>query len=70
MPPGNHILFGTAGFQYPDWKGIVYPADVKKRYGHELVYIAQYFDCCEINTSFYGPLRRRAPRAGATTLQQ
>lgn len=51
------IYFGTAGFQYPDWKGIVYPADVKKKYGHELVYLARYFDLCEINTSFYGPLK-------------
>ena len=57
MPLPNPILFGTSGFQYPDWKGIVYPADVKKRYGHELACIAEYFDCCEINTSFYGPLK-------------
>lgn len=63
MPPANPILFGTSGFQYPDWKGIVYPADVKKRYGHELVYIAQYFDCCEINTSFYGPLKPQSAKA-------
>ncbi len=63
MPPSNHILFGTAGFQYPDWKGIVYPADVKKRYGHELVYIAEYFDCCEINTSFYGPLKPNSAKS-------
>ena len=32
----SKLLVGTAGFQYPDWKGIVYPADVKKKYGHEL----------------------------------
>jgi len=51
------ILFGTAGFQYPDWKGIVYPAHVKKNYGHELAFLARYFDLCEINTSFYGPLK-------------
>jgi uncharacterized protein YecE (DUF72 family) len=51
------ILVGTAGFQYPDWKGVVYPSDVKKRYGHELTFLARYFDCCEINTSFYGPLK-------------
>ena len=30
MPSPSYILFGTSGFQYPDWKGIVYPADVKK----------------------------------------
>lgn len=59
----NSILFGTAGFQYPDWRGVVYPRDVKKRYGHELVYIAQYFDCCEINTSFYGPLKPNSAKS-------
>jgi uncharacterized protein YecE (DUF72 family) len=63
MPSPTPILFGTSGFQYPDWKGIVYPADVKKRYGHELAYIAQYFDCCEINTSFYGPLKPNSAKS-------
>lgn len=51
------IFVGTAGFSYPDWKGVVYPADLKKRYGHELTYLAQFFDCCEINSSFYGHIR-------------
>jgi len=46
MPATHSILFGTSGFQYPDWKGIVYPSDVKKRYEHELACIAEYFDCC------------------------
>jgi len=55
-------LVGTAGFQYPDWKGIVYPADVKKKYGHELSFLARYFDLCEINTSFYGPLKPQSAR--------
>src|SRR5579884_1527875 len=50
------IYLGTSGFSYPDWKGIVYPADVKKKYGHELPYYAQFFDCLEINVSFYRPL--------------
>lgn len=53
----SKLLIGTAGFQYPDWKGIVYPADVKKKYGHELRFLARYFDLCEINSSFYGPLK-------------
>jgi uncharacterized protein YecE (DUF72 family) len=59
----NLILCGTAGFQYPDWKGIVYPADVKKKYGHELTFMARYFDCCEINTSFYGPLKPQSAKS-------
>jgi len=41
----------------------VYPADVKKRYGHELAYLAQYLDCAEINTSFYGPLKPASAKA-------
>ncbi len=48
---------GRAGFSYPDWKGIVYPPDLKKRKIHPLEYLAQFFDCCEINTSFYGHIR-------------
>ncbi len=52
-----NILVGTAGFSYPDWAGIVYPTDLKKRKIHPLEYLAQFFDCCEINTSFYGHIR-------------
>jgi uncharacterized protein YecE (DUF72 family) len=62
MHRDSQILFGTAGFQYPDWKGIVYPADVKKRFGHELVFMAQFFDLCEINTSFYGPIKPQSAK--------
>jgi uncharacterized protein YecE (DUF72 family) len=52
-----HIFVGTAGFSYKDWAGIVYPADLKTRKLPALQYLAQFYDCCEINTSFYGPLR-------------
>jgi len=52
-----NVLVGTAGFSYPDWEGIVYPPEVKKRKIHPLQYLAQFFDCCEINTSFYGHIR-------------
>ena len=52
-----NILVGTAGFSYKDWEGIVYPADLKARKVPPLQYLAQFYDCVEINTSFYGPLR-------------
>jgi uncharacterized protein YecE (DUF72 family) len=52
-----NILIGTAGFSYPDWDGIVYSSDMKKRKIHPLEYLPQFFDCCEINTSFYGHIR-------------
>ena len=64
------IYFGTAGFQYADWKGVVYPHDVKKRFGHELSFLAQYFDCCEINTSFYGHIRPEIGKFWAQKVQQ
>ena len=50
------ILIGTAGFSYKDWEGIVYPPGLKKK-KHPLEFLAQYFDCCEINTSFYGHIQ-------------
>jgi uncharacterized protein YecE (DUF72 family) len=52
-----NIFVGTAGFSYKDWEGIVYPSDLKKRKIHPLEYLAQFIDCCEINTSFYGHIR-------------
>jgi uncharacterized protein YecE (DUF72 family) len=51
------VFIGTAGFSYKDWEGIVYPPDLKKRKIHPLEYLAQFIDCCEINTSFYGHVR-------------
>lgn len=56
----SQILVGTAGFSYKDWEGIVYPASLKKKQ-HPLQFLAQYFDCCEINTSFYGHIQ---PKTG------
>jgi uncharacterized protein YecE (DUF72 family) len=52
-----NIFVGTAGFSYKDWEGIVYPTDLKKRKIHPLEYLSRFFDCCEINTSFYGHIR-------------
>jgi uncharacterized protein YecE (DUF72 family) len=52
-----NIYIGTAGFSYKDWEGIVYPKDLKKRKIHQLEYLAHFFDCCEINTSFYGHIK-------------
>jgi uncharacterized protein YecE (DUF72 family) len=64
-----NIFVGTAGFSYKDWEGVVYPADLKKRKIHPLEYLAQFFDCCEINTSFYGHIRSNVGKAGATRRQ-
>ena len=48
------IHVGTSGWSYPDWLGIVYPAEVQREH-RKLAYLAQYFDCVEINNTFYRP---------------
>jgi hypothetical protein len=55
------ILVGPAGWSYADWNGIVYPQR-RPRGFHEAVYLAQFFDTIEINTSFYQPLRHHYPQ--------
>lgn len=47
---GLHV--GPAGWSYPDWNGIVYPAE-RPRGWHALDWLSCYFNLCEINTSFY-----------------
>ena len=50
------LRVGPAGWSYPDWKGVVYPASAWSG-SQELEYLTEYFDTVEINTSFYRPLR-------------
>jgi uncharacterized protein YecE (DUF72 family) len=56
------IRIGTAGWQYRDWGGIVYPKP-KPRGFDELSHLAGFFDTVEINTSFYGPPRPEVSQA-------
>ena len=51
--PGKYF-FGTAGWSYKDWEGIVYPQKKTTRF-HALVYLAQYISIVEINSTFYRP---------------
>jgi len=46
------IRVGIAGWSYPDWEGIVYPARKTARFDR-LSYLAAYFDAIEINSTFY-----------------
>ena len=55
------IRVGLAGWDYPDWRGIVYPQKKTKTFD-ELGYLARYFDTVEINSTFYRPA---APKAAA-----
>jgi uncharacterized protein YecE (DUF72 family) len=54
-------LFGTAGWSYPHWNGLVYP----KAHGsgfHALEFLARRFDAAEINSSFYQHLKPEVVR--------
>lgn len=57
QPNTPRIHVGPAGWSYPDWEGRVYPAS--KPHGfHPLAHIARFFDCVEVNSSFYAQPRR------------
>lgn len=45
------VLFGVAGWSYPDWKDVVYPRNCKDT----LRAVAQRVDLIEINNTFYRP---------------
>ncbi|MBN1273969.1 MAG: DUF72 domain-containing protein [Candidatus Aminicenantes bacterium] len=48
------MYFGTAGWSYKDWEGLVYP--LKKSSGfHPLPYLARYINIVEVNSTFYRP---------------
>lgn len=48
------VRFGTAGWSYADWKGVVYPKNATAEFD-ALRYLAAYVDVLEINSSFYRP---------------
>ncbi|NIO49898.1 MAG: DUF72 domain-containing protein [Candidatus Aminicenantes bacterium] len=49
-----NYFIGTAGWSYDDWEGIVYPQK-KGRGFHPLLFLAQYINIIEINSTFYRP---------------
>jgi len=47
-------FIGTAGWSYKDWEGIVYPS--RKGTGfHALLFLGEYINMVEINSTFYRP---------------
>jgi uncharacterized protein YecE (DUF72 family) len=47
----SRVRVGTSGYNYPEWKGSFYPADMKP--AHMLPYYAERFSTVEINATFY-----------------
>ena len=56
------IRFGPAGWDYPDWRGTVYPKPAPRGFD-PLAYLARYFDTVEVNSTFYRPQREEVARA-------
>ena len=61
MEPGARPGYGTsvircgpAGWEYPDWAGIVYPRPEPRGFDR-LAYLARFFGTVEINSTFYRP---------------
>jgi uncharacterized protein YecE (DUF72 family) len=46
--------YGTAGWSYEDWEGIVYPVKHEPSY-HPLVFLSRYINIVEVNSTFYRP---------------
>lgn len=56
--------FGVAGWDYPDWAGIVYPAGAGRGFDR-LAWLGRFVDVVEINSTFYRPARPAAAAAWA-----
>ena len=52
------VRIGVAGWDYPDWRGRVYPARVPRGFDR-LAWVAQFVDVVEVNTTFYRPVAAR-----------
>jgi len=50
------IRIGIAGWDYPDWNGIVYPRNARRGFD-KLAWIARFVDAVEVNATFYRPVR-------------
>jgi uncharacterized protein YecE (DUF72 family) len=56
------IRVGPAGWDYPDWQGIVYPKPKPKGFD-PLAYLSRYFKTIEINSTFYRPVKAQVAQA-------
>ena len=48
---GQKLLIGTSGYDYPEWKGVFYPQNLKR--ADFLSYYATQFNAVELNNTFY-----------------
>ncbi len=63
------IRIGVAGWDYPDWRGVVYPIDAGRRLDR-LAYISDFVDVVEINSSFYRPVDPRVAESWVRRIER
>jgi uncharacterized protein YecE (DUF72 family) len=51
MSKKAELRIGTSGYQYDHWKGVFYPAEIRKNEWFR--HYAARFDTVEINNTFY-----------------
>ena len=59
------VRVGIAGWDYPDWEGVVYPAAERRL--DRLAFVSRFVDAIEINSTFYHPVD---PRTAASWLRR
>lgn len=47
----SDLFIGTSGYDYPEWKGVFYPEDLKRK--DFLIFYATQFNSLELNNTFY-----------------
>ncbi|HUD70990.1 MAG TPA: DUF72 domain-containing protein [Dongiaceae bacterium] len=63
------LRFGVAGWDYPDWEGVVYP-DAQPKGFDRLAFLADFLDVVEINVTFYRQPDQAACRGWVRRLQE
>jgi len=57
---------GVAGWDYPDWNGVVYPREASRGFDR-LAFVARFLDVVEVNATFYRPV---SPRIAASWIRR
>lgn len=65
----DRIRVGVAGWDYADWRGVVYPAPRPRNFD-PLAYLARFVDLIEINSTFYRPARADVAKRWAARVAQ
>jgi len=64
----TRIRVGPAGWDYPDWQGVVFPKPKPKGFD-PLAYLAGYFSTIEINNTFYRPAAAKTAESWADRVE-